>query len=89
VRNNFKNRMNRIAPVVAMSAGLVLAGLGSAHAVGVPVDVTAYGPIFDNNLASALAAVTGPGASAMGILAVGCIFGVAWKLTRKGLKSIG
>ena len=55
-----------------------------------PIDTTAYGAAFDQMKANMTAVATGPvGLGSLGLLVIGVIFSVVWKLVRKGGKAVG
>ena len=55
-----------------------------------PVDTSAYSGVFDQMKATMNSVATGPvGLGAMGLLVIGIIFGVAWRLLTKGGSKVG
>ena len=86
------------SPRAASAAGVSYQGGGSYSARDLtggtlaPNDGTApadpYAAIFAQIQTATSALLSGPGALAFGVLILGLGFGVAWRLTTKGVKSI-
>jgi len=55
-----------------------------------PIDTSAYGAAFDQMKSNMNSVATGPvGLGAFGLLVIGIIFGVAWRLIKKGGSAVG
>lgn len=55
-----------------------------------PVDTTAYGAAFDQMKSNMQSVATGPvGLGALGLMVIGVIFSVVWRLIKKGGSAVG
>ena len=88
--NSVKGRGYVVASIIA--AGLLPVAAqaqDNTPPTGTAVDVSGYAQTFADAKASLLAVISGPGTLAFGVMLVGLIFAVVWKLYRKGIHSFG
>lgn len=79
-----------IASAIALALSLAPLAANAATAGTPTVDTTGYASIFSDLSTNMTSVATGPvGLGAFGVLTVGLIFRVVWKLYKKGGNALG
>jgi hypothetical protein len=84
------HRVGLMALAFMVCLGFSLVSAHAQAATGTAIDTSGYTPVFADMKATMLSVSTGPvGIGAFSLLIISIVFGVAWKLVKKGGKALG